>query len=182
MFAALYGSLSFDGIPFITFEKALKKDGYRWEDGVYHNLPQDMADMTGWKELGQKVDSIYMHLSVAERQNCGIFCDNYGQAGAVMFYGKKNQLPQPISLNDSFLAWSPDSLSVDNMIWVNSSISSSIDPDTFLPQHFGKVTLKATINNPYFRENGSRIYFCQHPTLELKKLYMKRIQEERNKY
>ena len=182
MFVALYISFSFDGIPFITFEKALKKGAYRWEDGINHDLPQDMADMTGWKDLGQKVDSIYRQLNGTERNNCAIFCDNYGQAGAVMFYGKKDHLPQPISLNDSFVFWSPDSLSADNFIWVNSSIFSGIEPETFLPQHFEKVTLKATINNPYFRENGSRIYYCQRPTGELKKLYVRRIQEERNKY
>ena len=182
MFAALYGSLSFDGIPFISFEKALKKNGFRWEDGVYHDLPQDMADMTGWKEMGQKVDSIYTHLSEAEKQSCAIFCNNYGQAGSAMFYGKKDHLPQPISFNDSFLAWSPDSLSADNVIWIYSSVFSGYDPDTFLSQHFEKVTLKATINNPYFRENGSRIYLCQNPTEELKKLYVKKVLEERNRY
>ena len=179
MLVSLYMSLSFDGIPFISFEKALKKEAYRWEDGKNHDLPQDMADMTGWKELAQKVSAVYLQLDENERNDCAIFCDNYGQAGAVMFYGKKDRLPQPISLNDSFVFWSPDSLSNRNMIWVHSALSGDIDPETFLPQHFEKVTLKETINNPYFRENGSKIYLCQHPTEQLKKLYRKRLGEER---
>lgn len=182
MFVALYGSLYVDGMPFISFEKAFKKGDYRWEDGRKHDLPQDMADMTGWKELAQKVDSIYMHLNPDERQNCGIFCDNYGQAGAVLFYGKRDHLPQPISLNDSFLTWAPDSLNNKNFIWLYSSLTSGFNPDTFLPQHFGKVMLKATINNPYFREDGSEIYYCQHPTKELKALYVSRVNEERDQY
>jgi len=179
MCVSLYVSLSFDGIPFITFEKALNKGFYRWEDGAYHDLPQDMADMTGWKELGQKVAAVYLQLDENARGNCDIFCDNYGQAGAVMFYGKKYHLPQPISLNDSFVFWSPDSLSGEYVIWVHAGIGSDIDPDTFLPQHFEKVTLKYSIDNPYFRENGSRIYLCEKPTSQLKGLYQKRLKEER---
>jgi len=34
----------------------------RWEDGKDHLLPQDSADMLGWQELAQKVDSIYLKL------------------------------------------------------------------------------------------------------------------------
>jgi 4-amino-4-deoxy-L-arabinose transferase-like glycosyltransferase len=62
MFFFLYLSLPYDGIPIITFEKAVNKDAFRWEDGVYHDIPQDMADMTGWKEIGQKVGDIYLSL------------------------------------------------------------------------------------------------------------------------
>jgi hypothetical protein len=35
---------------------------YRWEDGKNHTLPQDFADMIGWKELAVKVDSICSEL------------------------------------------------------------------------------------------------------------------------
>ena len=47
----------------------------RWEDGKEHVLPQDFADMLGWKELALKVDSIY--LSLPNKNNTLILCDNY---------------------------------------------------------------------------------------------------------
>ena len=39
----------------------------RWEDGKDHELPQDFADMLGWKELAIKVDSIYSKLPGKEK-------------------------------------------------------------------------------------------------------------------
>jgi hypothetical protein len=180
MFISLYISLSFDGIPFITFEKALKEGAYRWEDGVYHDLPQDMADMTGWKEIGEKVRDIYLELGEENRDNCHIFCYHYGQAGAVMFYGKAHRIPQPISFNDTFIKWAPDSLSKDYMIWVHSDLGNDINPDSLLPPRFQKVTLKATIDNPYFRENGTRIYLCENPTSEYREYYQKLVGELKN--
>lgn len=179
MFIGLYISLSIDGIPFITFERALKKDGYRWEDGEKHDLPQDLADMTGWKEIGQSVAGIYQDLRPDEQDNCDIYCYHYGQAGAVMFYGKKAGVPQPISYNDSFSTWSPDSLTKDYLIWVHSGLETGFDPDTLLPHLFGKVTLKSIIDNPYFRENGTKIYLCQTPTTEVKDRYKHRIKDAR---
>jgi len=182
MLLTLYLSLSFNGIPFSTFEKSVKKDGFRWEDGVYHDLPQDMADMTGWNEIGDKVSDIYLSMDQESRNNCDIFCYHYGQAGAIMFYGKKVNIPQPISFNGSFVFWAPDSLSKDYMIWVHSGLEDHIKPDSLLPSLFKNVELKATINNKYFREDGTRIYLCKSPTDDYKKYYKSRINELNNRY
>ncbi len=182
MFIALYISLSIDGIPFITLEKAVNKDAFRWEDGAYHEIPQDMADMTGWKEIGQKVGDIYLGLGQENRNNCDIYCYNYGQAGAIMFYGKEINIPKPISFNGSFVFWAPDSLSKDYMIWVHSSKWNNINPDSLLPQLFKKVELKTTIDNKYFRENGTKIYLCESPTEEYKNYYKTRIKDLKNRY
>ena len=182
MFISLYISLSFDGIPLSTFERSINKGAFRWEDGVYHDLPQDMADMTGWKEIGDKVADIYISLEPENRSNCDIFCYHYGQAGAVMFYGKRVNIPQPISFNGSFVFWAPDSLSKDYMIWVHSGLEDHIKPDSLLPTLFKNVELKATINNKYFREDGSRIYLCKSPTDDYKDYYKSRIDALKNRY
>jgi dolichyl-phosphate-mannose-protein mannosyltransferase len=181
MFISFYISLSFDGIPFTTFEEAVVKDGFRWEGGDYHDIPQDMADMTGWSEIGQKVSEIYLSLGPENKENCDIFCYHYGQAGAVMFYGKKYDVPQPIAFNGSFVFWSPDSLSKDYMIWVHTDYHSNFKPDSTLPLRFEKVELKATIDNKYFRETPTRIYLCSFPNEFYKEYYKelaKRIKDE----
>lgn len=180
MFVVLYASLSMDGIPFTTFEKAFNKDAYRWEDGVNHDIPQDMADMTGWKELGQTVGDLYTQFG--KENNCDIYCYHYGQAGSVMFYGKQINIPQPISFNGSFVFWSPDSLTKDHMIWVHSDLGNDIKPDSLLLQLFDEVELKETIDNKYFRENGTRIYLCEFPTTYFKNHYKTRIAELKNSY
>ncbi len=178
----LYASLYFDGVPLITFEKAMRKGGFRWEDGVYHDLPQDMADMTGWKEIGQKVSAVYSGLGEENRNNCDIYCYHYGQAGAVMFYGKKINIPQPISFNGSFVFWSPDSLTKKYMIWVHSDMSTDMNPDSLLPQLFQKAELVSTIDNNNFRENGTRIYLCEYPTEGYKASYKRRISDAKRQY
>lgn len=182
MFLGLYFSLSFDGIPFTTFEKAFRKDAFRWEDGVYHDLPQDMADMTGWREIGQTVNDIYRGLGEEERRNCEIFCDHYGQAGAVMFYGKKSHVPQPISFNDNFPSWAPDTLTGEWMIWVHHDEEGGSDPDSLLSTYFRKADLMATIDNPYFRENGTRIYLCESPGEGFRTYYRERMAAMKGRY
>ncbi len=63
--------------PQKTAEKAplYKKFGMlKWEDGEEHEMPQDFADMLGWKELAAKVDVTYKKIPSAE--NTLILCDN----------------------------------------------------------------------------------------------------------
>jgi len=182
MFAVLYISLSFDGIPFRTFKQVEKKDGYRWEDGVNHDVPQDMADMTGWKAIGEGVCDIWLGLGERRKDSCDIYCYHYGQAGAVMFYGKKDKVPQPISFNGSFLFWAPDKLIKKYMIWVHSDLNNYVKPDSLLPQLFEKVELKASVKDKWFRENPTRIYLCETPKDNFKSYYQARIETLKEEY
>lgn len=74
----------------------------RWEDGKDHSLPQDFADMLGWKELAGKVDSICAQLPNLE--NTVILCDNYGQAGAINYYTNDKKIVAQ-SFNADYLDW-----------------------------------------------------------------------------
>jgi 4-amino-4-deoxy-L-arabinose transferase-like glycosyltransferase len=126
----------------------------KWEDLQNHPLPQDFADMLSWKETTQKVAKAYAQLSDEEKKQTIIFCDNYGLAGAVDFYRRKYQLPEPYSDNGSFLYWIPQPLHVTNVIVVT--------PDTQEMQHdfvkeFRSAQVIDSITNPYAREKGSLI-------------------------
>ena len=182
MFISLYASLSYGGIPFNSFEDAVRKEGYRWEDGIYHDIPQDLADMTGWNHLGNKVVEIYTQLDTTQRKNCDIFCYHYGQAGAVMFYGKDKNIPQSISFNDNFVFWSPDSLSKENIIWVHSDLGNDINPDSLLPTIFQTAELQAIIEDKYFRENGTKIFLCRHPTADFRHYFKSRMSDIKRRY
>jgi hypothetical protein len=152
------------------YSKALNQEN-RWEDGKIHSLPQDYADMTGWKELGDTVIKTYNSLPEDIRENCSIFTDNYGQAGAIYYYGRQYNLPRPISFNDNFLIWAPDSVTNDYLIYVNDELG---DDMKFLFNHIEK---KGEINNPYFRENGLQVYFCSQPTSIFKAFYKRKVKE-----
>ena len=72
--------------------------------------------MLGWKEMTQKVAEAYKTLDSNEKQHTFLFCDNYGEAGAVNFYGKKYHLPEAYSDNASFLYWLPNNIHIDNLL------------------------------------------------------------------
>jgi hypothetical protein len=177
MFVPLYIFRSYTVSLSTTFEKSVHEGAFRWNDGSYHDINHDLANMTGWKEIGQKVEDIYMSLGQENRNNCDIYCDNYSQAGSVMFYGKDNYIPLPFSLDGgSFAFWAPDSLSKDYMIWVHSG-AGDINQDSLLSTVFREVELKTTIDNKYFRDDGTKIYLCESPTEDFKNWYKTRIKE-----
>jgi len=147
----------------------------QWEDGEVHNIPQDYADMTGWKELSSIVIRHYNSLPAKARENCLIFTENYGQAGAIYFYGKGMGLPRPISFSDNFLLWAPESIDVSSLIYVNDQVDD-------IANLFGSIEKIGQVDNKYFREDGLKVYYCTQPAVGLKKFYRNKIDNLKRKY
>ncbi len=147
----------------------------RWEDGEIHNLPQDYADMTGWKELSWIVIEQYRSLPPEQRDSCLIFGGGYAEAGAINFYGKKYGLPEPISFDDNFILWAPDSIENASLIYVDDEIGD-IEYLYHSYQKFGQV------NNKYFRGNDLKVYYCTQPVDSFKILYAETVRELKDKY
>lgn len=78
----------------------------RWEDGKEHTLPQDFADMLGWKEEARLVLRAYEQIPVPDRPNTLVICDNYGQAGAVNYYNH-GKMPAAVSFSADYVFWFP---------------------------------------------------------------------------
>jgi len=131
--------------------------------------------MTGWKELSDIVISYYNKLPKQEKEEILLFAGNYGQAGAINFYGKKYDLPEPICFNDNFLFWAPDSIENSPLIYINHEPG---DIDWLFSQYeeIGKV------NNRYFRENGLKVYYCKEPKDTFKRFYASKVKELKMKY
>ena len=91
----------YDNLANIIGADFLRRD----EDDNYRSLPQINADMLGWNEITDKTNKAW--LQVENKNNCIIFCANYGQAGAISIIGKKYGLPEPISFSESFKYWFP---------------------------------------------------------------------------
>lgn len=71
-------------------------------------LPQYFADMFGWENMAAEVAKVYSSLPPEEQKKCSIYARNYGEAGAVDFYGKKYNLPKAISGHNSYWHWGFD--------------------------------------------------------------------------
>jgi hypothetical protein len=147
----------------------------RWEDGKAHKLPQDFADMTGWKELSGIVTNTYMSLSIEDRQKCQIFASNYGEAGAIEFYTSKLGLPEPKSFSDNYLLWAPDSLDAQYLIYVEWDTAT-------IKKLFKQIDFVGSIQDEYSREQGQRVFLCSKPTDICRSEYANIVKWNKEKY
>ncbi len=135
----------------------------RWEDGKEHNMPQDFADMLGWKELAAITDSVLN--SIHNTENTIILCDNYGQAGAINYYSK-NKSVKAVSFNADYINWFPLEARIENIILVKESADILLNLE-HERQAFESVTLYAAIENEFARENGTRVYLLSHNRIDI---------------
>ncbi|MGY2132497.1 glycosyltransferase family 39 protein [Hymenobacter sp. HD11105] len=124
---------------------------YRWEDGQEHTLPQDYADMLGWRELADKTWSVYQSLPDSVRAHTLIHCANYGQASAINYYNRHRAMPAANSLNGSFIFWYPTLDQCKAMLIIDD------EPDDELAPRFALYRRAATVTDPYARERGTHI-------------------------
>ncbi len=89
-------------------------------------LPQHFADRYGWREMVLAVKRAYDTLTPAEKAQACIFTSNYGEAGAVDFYGPALGLPKAISGHNSYFIWGPQGCSGDVLITVNIPMSDLV--------------------------------------------------------
>lgn len=68
-------------------------------------LPQYFSDQFGWPEMVATVAQVYNSLPPAERAHAGILAGNYGEAGAIDFFGPQYGLPQSISAHQNYFYW-----------------------------------------------------------------------------
>lgn len=125
----------------------------RWEDGKDHLLPQDFADMLGWKELAFKVDSAY--LSLPNKSSTLILCDNYGQAGAINYY--TNQNIKAVSFSADYINWFDLTKNYENLIRVKEQGDPNVELMETSP-FFQNSKIEGSITNRYAREFGTTIF------------------------
>ena len=174
------------GLPIFSFEKlsiyTKKTDHlliypfYRWEDGKVHNISQVYSDMTGWEELAGLVAKAYGQLPENDRQKCTIYVEsNYGDAGAINFYGKEYNLPDAVTFQESYVIWAPDSIPAGPLIYVNREPGD-------IRKLFNNVTEIGSVKNSFFRENGLLVFLCTDPAVSVQEVYSKRAAREKELY
>ena len=107
-------------------------------------LPQIYADMYGWKEMAEAVAGAYNKLSPEDKQRCAIFGQNYGQAGAIDFFGAKMGLPNAISGHQSYFYWGPRNYTGECMIVMDDSPDKTLQGIRFVGE--GSDRLSSVLN------------------------------------
>ncbi|ASK30390.1 glycosyl transferase [Chryseobacterium sp. T16E-39] len=148
----------------------------RWEDGKDHSLPQDFADMQGWKELAQKVDKEYSKLSKTGKTL--VLCDNYGQAGAINYYSKMGI--KAVSFNADYINWFDLKDKYFNLIRIKDN-----DNDDELKETgpYFEVSKKAdSITNPFAREKGTLIFSFSQAKVDVRGKIRKEIDDVKSEF
>jgi hypothetical protein len=129
-------------------------------------LPQWYSDQFGWKEMVDETAVAWNQLSPGERQGCAIFAQDYGQAGAIDFFGRQYGLPHAISGDRSYWIWGPNGYSGNCLIVLNDRVER-------LDELYENVRYVGTsANNPYALERNISVFICTGPKFgALKKLW-----------
>jgi hypothetical protein len=135
-------------------------------DAVNVELPQLYADMFGWDTLAAAVAQAYRQLPAQERADCGVLAGNYGEAGAIDYYGPALGLPKALSGHNSYFYWGPRGYSGACMIIFGERSQEFI-------RYFGAVQITATSSSPYSMPNERTIpiYVCRKPIAPLAELW-----------
>lgn len=146
----------------------------RWEDGKDHQLPQDFADMLGWRELAEKVDAAY--LSMPDRRTTLVLCDNYGQAGAINYYSKQGV--KAVTFNADYINWFDLSKQYRHVIRVKNKWEREEEMKGTGPL-FATAYVADSVTNPYAREQGTIVFIFRDARIDINQRIKKEIAEER---
>ena len=120
-------------------------------------LPQWYSDQFGWHEIAAETAVAWNRLNPDERSDCGIFAQDYGQAGAIDFFGHEYGLPKAISGDRSYWIWGPRGYSGNCLIVLD-------DRQEKLETLFNQVEYVGTsIDNPYALTRMVPIFICRGP-------------------
>lgn len=148
----------------------------RWEDGQLHDLPQDFADMLGWHELAALTDTAFSR--AGDPQKVLVYCENYGQAGAVEQLGNPALRPRLVSFADSYRLRVSERLpgEVNTLIYVNDELGEDV------ANLFANVQKIGEITDPLARERGTTVWLCRQPSSSLPEFWAKRVGEVKALY
>ena len=150
----------------IRYQRALGLEAPRTEKLRLADLPQHYADMHGWEEMTAAVGRVYNSLPAEERTRCAVFARNYGQAGAIDFFGARHGLPKAIGKHQNYFLWGPRDYTGECVITVG-------ERERDVRKSFDQVELAATITHPYVlpHENNLPVYLCRKPKRPLKEIW-----------
>ena len=135
-------------------------------DAIAVPLPQLYADMFGWKNMADTVAQVYDGLPASDRADCAILGGNYGEAGAIDYYGPALGLPKAIGGHNSYFYWGPRGYSGACVIIFGEQSGEFI-------KLFGEVRQAATIVSPHamLNEQSVPVYVCRKPRAPLAVLW-----------
>jgi hypothetical protein len=141
----------------VAYMQAIHLEPPRTETSHTAALPQLFADQFGWEQMAGSVAHVYHHLQPEDRKRTAIFCQNYGEAGAIDFFGPKLGLPPAISGHQNYFLWGPRD-------WTGEAALVLDTRDDDEREQFATVEdLGQIVSSPWAMpfERRTHIYFCR---------------------
>lgn len=134
--------------------------------GVRERLPQDYADMLNWREQVEEVARVYHALPDDDRERAVILASNYGEAGAIDFYGPRLRLPKARAFVGTYWFFGPGDLPGE-VIVLHGFLEESVR------DFCGSLTAAGYVTHPYAveEERDLTIYVCRQPRETLQEFW-----------
>ncbi|HOD65526.1 MAG TPA: glycosyltransferase family 39 protein [candidate division Zixibacteria bacterium] len=142
---------------FIAYSRALGIGPSTPEKKELSELPQYYADMFGWKEMTAAVAEAYARLTPEEQSKCVILCNNYGEAGAIDYFGGEYHLPRAISGHNNYWLWGCQNSDGEVVIRLGGS-------EDAMKECYGEVIPAGIFTHRYCMpyENNQTIWICKN--------------------
>jgi hypothetical protein len=140
----------------VRYENSIGVHSPRNQTGQEGPLPEHFGDEFGWREMTAAVARVYDSLPSGERGKAAIFTKNYGEAGAIDFFGPPLGLPNAISGHQNYWLWGPRDYTGEVMIALQFS------REELLKMGCASVEDGPIVENPYsMAEEHFRIEVCR---------------------
>lgn len=149
---------------YIRYSETMHLQQPRIETHRLGPLPQLFADQFGWPEMAATVAGVYDALPPDVRAKTCIFAQNYGQAGAIDFFGPKYGLPNAISGHQTYFLWGPRGCTGESVI-VMAGRQQSLEREYAAVSKVARVEHKYSMPYEHFD-----VFYCQnlkHPVSEV---------------
>lgn len=166
-------------VNFYSLINRNNEPSHQWEDLKKHPLPQDFADMIGWREIAEMTAKQFHKLPDSVQKETIIFCRGYYTAGAINYYRDTLKLPIAYSDHGSYLLWLPSTLSFKHLMLIAHNMPES-DDEVF--NHFKSRQILDSLQMPLAREDGMRVIFFRDADSIMTTLVAKGIEEEKAKF
>jgi 4-amino-4-deoxy-L-arabinose transferase-like glycosyltransferase len=151
---------------YIRYTQALGLKVPQIEHRRSSQLPQLFADRFGWPEMAACVAQVYHSLPAEDQAKTAIFGNNYGESGAIDFYGPKLGLPKAIGAHQNYWYWGPRDYTGEVVIVLGADRRDALDG------FYSSVTEAARVEHPYSMSSENfTVYLCRGLKRPLKEVW-----------
>ncbi|MGD0473752.1 MAG: glycosyltransferase family 39 protein [Candidatus Velthaea sp.] len=149
----------------LHYQHAIDVRSVKMENHPTGLVPQQFADQLGWDDLEATAARAVAQLAPAERPSAAILTGDYGQAAALDFLGRRDNLPPAISGHNQYYLWGPRG--------EHAAIVAIGVPRAVLAREYRSIRRVGEYRSPYVLPQNSNlpVYVCRRPRMPLARFW-----------